>query len=162
MAHPVMYDDADPHYQRVRALALALPGADVKVSHGRPAFFTTKVFAYYGGTVKGPPGSGGAGHVEHPASVLVLPDEAEARFLEQDPRAFRPAYLGVHGWYGIDVDGLDPAAERGWDEVAEWLQSSYRLTAPGRLVRALDAATEASADAPADTPADVRETRRAR
>mgnify|MGYP000895616343 CR=1 FL=1 len=30
----------------------ALPGAAEKVSHGRPAFFTTKVFAYYGGSRK--------------------------------------------------------------------------------------------------------------
>ena len=52
MAHPVMYDDADPHFQRVSTLALALPQAQMKVSHGRPAFFTQKVFAYYGASVK--------------------------------------------------------------------------------------------------------------
>jgi hypothetical protein len=44
-----MFDHDDPYLGRVRELAQALPGADMKVSHGRPAFFTKKVFAYYGG-----------------------------------------------------------------------------------------------------------------
>jgi hypothetical protein len=139
MPHPVMYDDGDRHFQRVRALALALPEARMKVSHGRPAFYTQKVFAYYGGSVKGPAGTGGAGYVEHPRCVMVLPEEEDVGFLQQDPRAFRPAYLGAHGWYGIDLDGLDPQDDAGWDEVSEWLQSSFRLTAPARLARALDA-----------------------
>ena len=102
MPHPVMYDDGDRHFQRVRELALALPQARMKVSHGRPAFYTQKVFAYYGGSVKGPAGTGGAGYVEHPRCVMVLPEEEDVGFLEQDPRAFRPAYLGAHGWYGIE------------------------------------------------------------
>lgn len=144
MAHPVMYDDGDRHFRRVRELALALPEADMKVSHGRPAFFTRKVFAYYGGSVKGPPGTGGEGYVEHPTCILVLPEEEDASFLEQDPRAFRPAYLGAYGWYGIDLDGLDPGSEKGWDEVSEWLQSSYRLTAPARLARKMDGGHGAS------------------
>ena len=46
MAHPQKFDDGDPVLARVRELALALPDAGEKVSHGRPAFFTTKVFAY--------------------------------------------------------------------------------------------------------------------
>ena len=48
MAHPIMFDETDPLLGRLRALALALPDAAEKISHGRPAFFTTKVFAYYG------------------------------------------------------------------------------------------------------------------
>jgi hypothetical protein len=47
-----MFDEADPVLDRLRALALAFPDAAEKVSHGHPAFFTTKVFAYYGGSVK--------------------------------------------------------------------------------------------------------------
>lgn len=52
MAHPIMFDRDDPLLASVRDLALAFPGADEKVSHGRPAFFTTKVFCYYGGSHK--------------------------------------------------------------------------------------------------------------
>ncbi|MEW1981661.1 MmcQ/YjbR family DNA-binding protein [Citricoccus sp. NPDC079358] len=145
MAHPKMYDDGDPHFQRVRALALALPAADMKVSHGRPAFFTQKVFAYYGASVKDSdntrdrsrPAAAGDGYVQHPQAVVIKPEEADISFLEQDPRTFRPAYLGRSGWFGIDVDGLDPAQDEGWDEIAEWLETSYRLTAPLRMVRDL-------------------------
>ena len=53
MAHPQMFDDDDPYLGRVRALAARFPGTAEKVSHGRPAFFTRKVFAYYGGVPKG-------------------------------------------------------------------------------------------------------------
>jgi hypothetical protein len=48
-----MFDDADPVLRRVRALALGLHDAGEKISHGRPAFFTTKIFAYYGGLGEG-------------------------------------------------------------------------------------------------------------
>src|SRR5699024_3289456 len=52
MPHPIMFDEDDPVLARVRALALALPGAAEKISHGRPNFFTTKVFATYSGSLR--------------------------------------------------------------------------------------------------------------
>ena len=52
MTHPIMFDDKDPLLKRVRKLALTFPGANEKISHGRPAFYTVKVFAYYGGSTK--------------------------------------------------------------------------------------------------------------
>ena len=121
-----MFDDDDPLLGRVRALALALPDADEKVSHGRPAFFTTKVFAYYGGSVRVD-----GEWVQHPRCVMVLPDPAEREALVQDPRTFVPAYLGPSGWIGLDLDdGTD------FTEVAELLEDSYRQTAgPRRVAR---------------------------
>lgn len=131
MAHPRMFDDDDPLLGRLREVALALPGADWKVSHGRPAFFTTRVFAYYGGSrrVDGE-------WVAHDHAVLVLPDEAERPALLEDPRVWVPAYLGTSGWLGLDLPA-DPARVD-WDEVAELLDASYRRTAPARRVRELD------------------------
>ena len=131
VAHPQMFDDDDPVLARVKELALALPDAAMKVSHGRPAFFTTKVFAYYGGSqrVDGE-------WVAHDHAVLVLPDEGDRPGLLEDPRAWVPAYLGPSGWLGVDL-GPDPAAVD-WGEVAELLDASYRLTAPARLVADLD------------------------
>lgn len=130
MPHPQMFDDDDPLLARVRELALALPGAAMKVSHGRPAFFTTKVFAYYGGSqrVEGE-------WVQQPHCVMVLlePDE-RAALLEQE-RTFVPAYLGPSGWIGVELPEPEGA---GWDEVAELLDASYRRTAPARLVRELE------------------------
>ncbi|GAB95473.1 hypothetical protein KILIM_021_00130 [Kineosphaera limosa NBRC 100340] len=123
-----MFDDADPVLERVRRLALALPGAGEKVSHGRPAFFTTKVFAYYGGSVKVD-----GEYVQHPHCVVVKPEPSEREALTQDDRCYVPAYLGASGWIGVDLtDDTD------WSEVAELLDDSYRQTAPARLVAELD------------------------
>ena len=127
--HPQMFDNDDPHLRRVRELATRLPGVDVKVSHGRPAFFTKKVFAYYGGSVKIE-----GEWVEHARSVMVLPDPGDRQALLEDARTFVPAYLGPSGWIGIDLDDSTD-----WEEVAELLDASYRLTAPGKLIAELDA-----------------------
>ena len=119
-----MFDEADPYLSRVREMALAFPGAAEKISHGRPAFFTTKVFAYYGGSIK----IDGV-FVQHEHSLVVLPDPDEARALLSEDRCYRPAYLGPSGWVGVDLGG-----RTGWDEVDEILEDSYRRTAPRRLV----------------------------
>ena len=128
-----MYDDEDPVLARLTRVALALPGAALKVSHGRPAFFTQKVFAYYGGSrrVDGD-------WVAHDCAVLVQPDPGDRLALLEDPRVWVPAYLGPAGWLGLDLPP-DPAAVD-WVEVGELLDASYRLTAPARLARELDAA----------------------
>jgi predicted DNA-binding protein (MmcQ/YjbR family) len=131
MPHPQMFDDDDPVLARVRALAAALPGTGEKVSHGRPAFFTKKVFAYYGGSLKQD-----GEWVQHPHAVVVQPDPGDRRALLEEARAFVPAYLGPSGWIGVDInDATD------WDEVAELLDASYRLTAPKALVKQLDEST---------------------
>lgn len=128
MAHERMFDDDDPVLQVVRRIALALPDAAEKVSHGRPAFFTRKVFAYYGGSIK----VDGV-WVQHPQSIMVRPDAADRAALLQDPRVFEPAYLASAGWIGVDLDeASDPA------EIAELLEDSYRQTAGPRRVAHLD------------------------
>lgn len=129
MPHPLMFDDSDPVLRRVREMAMSLPGAAEKISHGHPAFFTTKVFAYYGGAIK----VDGA-YVQHGQSLVVLPDEDEARALLEEERCYRPAYLGPSGWVGVD---LDEATD--WTEVGELLEESFRRTAGTRRVAELDA-----------------------
>jgi predicted DNA-binding protein (MmcQ/YjbR family) len=123
-----MFDDDDPVLARVRDLALAMPGAQEKVSHGRPAFFTKKVFCYYGGSVKV-----GGEYVQHPQCIVVLAEQDERRALIEMEQVFLPAYLAPSGWIGVDLDDSTD-----WTEVAELLDSSYRVTAPKRLVGELD------------------------
>ncbi len=124
-----------PLSARVREICLALPGADEKVSHGRPSFFTTKVFVTYGGTVKGD-------HDPEPyrQSVLVLPDAgrpagpARGRALLR-ARPTRPVRLGR-------ARPARAAARRRRSTGRRSPSSSTRptaLTAPARLVRELDA-----------------------
>jgi predicted DNA-binding protein (MmcQ/YjbR family) len=124
-----MFDDDDPFLSRVRALAGALPGTAEKVSHGRPAFHTKKVFAYYGGSLKRD-----GEWVQHPHSVVVQPDAGDRPALLEEERVYVPAYLGPSGWIGVDLD-----ERTDWDEVAELLDASYRLTAPQRHIEELDA-----------------------
>lgn len=130
VAHPRMFDEEDPYLARLRQLATALPGVAEKVSHGRPAFFTKKVFAYYGGSLKVD-----GEWTQHPHSLVVQPDPEDRSALVEDPRVYIPAYLGPSGWIGMDLDG-----ETDWAEVAELLDASFRLTAPRRSVAELDAA----------------------
>lgn len=124
-----MFDDDDPFLARVREIVRALPGSDEKVSHGRPALFTKKVFAYYGGSIKVD-----GEWIQHPHSLVLLPDPADRLALLDDERVYIPAYLGPSGWIGFDLDD-----DTDWTEVAELLDASYRLTAPKRLVAQLDA-----------------------
>lgn len=128
MPHPQMFDDDDPVLERVRAIALALPGAQEKVSHGRPAFHTVKVHCYYGGSRK----VDGVWE-QHSQSVLVHLPEAERAALAEDERSFVPAYLGPSGWLGIDLDERTDDAELG-----ELIEESYRGVAPRRLVAELE------------------------
>lgn len=131
MAHPPMYDEDDPWLAVVRDIALALPDADEKISHGHPAFFTRKVFAYFGGSRKID-----GEWVQHPQSVLVLPDPRERPALEGDERFYVPGYLGGAGWLGLFLD--ERADET---EIAELVEDSYRQTAGVRRVARLDAAS---------------------
>ncbi len=124
-----MFDDDDVLLEQIRRLAAALPNTAEKISHGRPAFFTKKVFAYYGGSIKVD-----GEWIEHAHSIVVQPDDSDRRALLEDDRAFVPAYLGPSGWIGIDLDDRTE-----WSEIAELLDASYRLTAPARDIAALDA-----------------------
>ncbi|MEU4378293.1 MmcQ/YjbR family DNA-binding protein [Micromonospora echinofusca] len=128
MPHPIMFDEADPLLSRLRTLALGFPDAAEKISHGRPAFYTAKVFAYYGGSVK----VDGVNQ-QHEQSVIVLVDPEERAALLGDDRCFVPAYLGAYGWVGVDLTD-----DVGWDEVGELLEASYRRTAGARRIALLD------------------------
>ncbi len=124
-----MFREDDPVLARVRRIALGFPASAEKISHGRPAFYTTKIFAYYGGSVK----IDGV-WAEHEQSLLVLPDQSERKALLVDHRTYVPGYLGSYGWIGFDL----AAAEAGWEQVRELIDSSYRNTATARLVAELD------------------------
>ncbi len=129
MAHPEMFDRNDPVLARIRKMALGFPEAAEKISHGRPTFFTRKVFAYYGGAVR----RGTGDWIQHPQSVLLLLESDERAALAGDPRTFVPAYLGPSGWLGLDL-----APDTDFDEVHELIDSSFRNTASTRLVNELD------------------------
>lgn len=143
-----MFDADDPLLARLRDICMALPDAAEKVSHGRPNWYTTKVFAVLGGKIKGD-------HADPllDRALLFLPDPAERLALDQDARFHVPAYYGTVGWLALPLDSgpgrgvgtvdqsVDKAVDRAvdWDEVAELVESSYRQTAGVRRVARLDA-----------------------
>ncbi|WP_296720400.1 phosphoribosylglycinamide formyltransferase [Erythrobacter sp.] len=120
--------------ERVRALALALPEADERESHGSPGFRvggdkSGKFFAYFADQHHGTP------HIALLARTGSM-DEL-LNLVESQPEVyFKPAYYGASGWVGIILNrpGVD------WDEIARWLQRSWRSVAPKRLTRLLDIA----------------------
>ena len=128
MAHPQMFDDDDPMLERVCTIALSLPEAQEKISHGRPAFFTKKIFAHYGGTEKLASGE----MVQHPQALLVLLDPMDAEVVLERLDSFVPMYLGPSGWVGLGLDNLDD------EELRELIIDSYRSTASARLIRELE------------------------
>lgn len=120
---------------RVNELAMALPEAEQRESHGSPGWRTGgksgKFFAYFNDQHHGS---------EHIA-VLVKTggvDEVEG-LVETAPKTyFKPAYYGAGGWVGIILNrpGVD------WDNVADWLKRSWRMVAPKRLTSLRDIADE--------------------
>ncbi len=120
---------------RVRELALALPEAEDRDSHGSPGWRTGgksgKFFAYFADQHHGS---------EHIALLVKTdgPDELNALVEMQPETYFRPQYYGAAGWVGLILNrpGVD------WDQVAHWLHRSWRAVAPARLTRLLDVADE--------------------
>lgn len=131
MAHPIMFSDDDPGLAELRRICLALPGAEERVSHGRPTFRTAKVFAVFGGSEKIRPGE----HRMVPSALVFTPDPVDLPALDADERFFVPAYYGPSGGRAIDL--ADPATD--WTEIAELVDASYRRVTPKRLVAELDA-----------------------
>ena len=121
--------------EQVARLAMALPEAEARDSHGAQGWRTGgqsgKFFAYFSDRHHGEP------HV----ALLVKTSGADemTALIEQAPDIyFRPAYYGASGWVGIVLNrkGVD------WDHVGEWLARSWRAVAPKRLTRLLDVAEE--------------------
>lgn len=111
---------------KLRALALALPEAAEKLSHGSPGFFVQggKFFAYFSDNH----------HGNGITALLVQTSgiEEQAMLIEQDPDVyFRPAYFGPSGWVGINLEAND----LDWDAVAGWLKRSWQKAAPKKLLR---------------------------
>ncbi|MFC7497857.1 phosphoribosylglycinamide formyltransferase [Enterovirga sp. GCM10030262] len=109
---------------KLREIALALPAAEEKLSHGTPAFAVAggKMFGYFSDDH----------HGNGITALLVKTSgpEEQAMLIEAEPDFyFRPAYLGPSGWIGLRLDqgGVD------WDHVGEWLLKSWRMAAPRKL-----------------------------
>ncbi len=109
--------------ERLRSICLALPEATEGQGVGDPTWrVRDKIFA-----------------MRHPAAGrsslwCKAPPGVQGALVASEPgRFFVPPYVGHHGWIGVWLD-----VELDWDELAEFIEESYRLTAPKRLLRLLD------------------------
>lgn len=111
---------------KLRELALALPEAEERPSHGQPTFYVAgRQFAQFRDNH----------HGDGRTVVCVKtsgPDE-QATLIEADPDSYsRPAYLGPSGWVSVNLAGEDVD----WDQVEHRIVRSWELAAPRRLVEA--------------------------
>lgn len=108
----------------LRKICLSLPEAVEKETWDQPTFrVNDKMFAI----------STNDTDVEQRVTLKAPPGEQRI-LLETGHPFFRPRYVGSKGWIGIHLDG-----DTDWKEVAELVEDSYRLIAPKRLTRELDA-----------------------
>jgi hypothetical protein len=122
-----MSTDQDGDLERLRAIALALPGAAERLSHGTPGFFVEggKFFAYFRRDH----------HGDGETAVLVRTtglDEMEALIAADSVLYYKPAYLGPSGWVAIRTDA--PGTD--WDHIGDRVAQSWEMAAPRRLLEA--------------------------
>lgn len=117
---------------QIRTLALTLPETDEVISHGMPCFgvIKGKKFAYVSRDH----------HGDGKLALLVKISglDEQVQLIEMDEaRYYRPAYFG-NDWIAmrLDLGGND------WDDIAQWLERSWRAVAPKRLTALIETADQ--------------------
>ena len=113
---------------RLRAICLALPQANERVSHGEPTWFAGKgkVFAMLDNHHHG---------AEHLAVWLPQPIGLQETMIAADPaRFFKPPYVGPSGWVGVVLD-----RKPDWGMVAQLVRDAYVHVATRKLRSQLEA-----------------------
>ena len=115
--------------RQVDAIARELPEVGRKTSHGSPGWSVGgekgKLFAIIADHH----------HGEEAVGLLVKASGADemSGLIEAQPDVYYwPKYYGASGWLGIKLNRRDVD----WEQVSEWLQRSWELAAPRRLLEA--------------------------
>ena len=119
------HDQHGEQLSRVRRICAALPATSERLSHGEPTFFVRdKVFAMF------------ANNHHHDGHVAVwTPAEPGAQLAlirSSSTKFFRPPYVGIRGWVGIELDQVSD------DELTYRLLGAWRLIAPQNLKTGVD------------------------
>jgi hypothetical protein len=119
--------------ERVREIALSLPGVVERLSHGATCFFVRdkRPLCYF--------------HDHHNDDRVSLwfpatPGAQEALVAAEPERFFKPptSARGTFAtWVGVYLD-ISGGATVDWDEIAEILEDAFRLVAPASAIAELD------------------------
>jgi len=103
---------------RVRKICFSIPGITEKLSHGAPTFFTPKrVFAMF---VDNHHADG------HVAAWLPAAPGVQAALIEEAPDTyFRPPYVGVSGWVGVELAKVDD------EQLGALIREAFRIVQRG-------------------------------
>ena len=110
----IIWSMAQNQLARVRRMCLSIPGTMEKLSHGEPTFFTPKrVFAMFANNH----------HQDgHLAVWIPAGPGVQAALIEEDPEVyFRPPYVGVAGWVGVELRRVDD------DQLGALIREAYRF-----------------------------------
>jgi len=108
---------------RLRTICLALPEAIERETWGEATFrVREKIFAM-----------GGSGDGSPRMCCKARPGLQTALVGADPQRFFVPPYVGPKGWIGVYLND-----QTDWDELADLVEESYRMTAPKRLAAQLD------------------------
>jgi hypothetical protein len=104
----------EEHLHRVRRICAALPGTTDKLSHGEPTFFVRKkVYAMFDNNHHND------GHI---AVWIPAAPGLQATLIKTEPdKFFKPPYVGVRGWVGVELDRVDD------EELGLHLSEAWRL-----------------------------------
>ena len=125
MARIAKENDGEKQIERVRRICLALPDTWEKISHGEPTWFVAKkVFAMFSNNHHND------GHiaVTVPAAIGIQ----EMLIAKSTKKFYRPPYVGVRGWVGIEVDQVSNK------ELALHIKEAWRLIAPKKLQNSVE------------------------
>jgi len=112
---------SEKQLERVRRICSALPETTERLSHGEPTFFVkNKVFVMFTDNHHND------GHI---AIWLPVPSGFQNPLIESAPETFfKPPYVGVRGWVGIELDRISDK------DLTFHIQVAWELVAPKRLL----------------------------
>ena len=116
-----------PTLKKLREVCRALPETTEKEAWGAPTFrVRDRMFAMYI--------EPGTHHGRESVWIKATKDDQQHLIAANPSRYFNPPYMGPSGWVGAYLDKR-PA----WSAIAVLLEDGYRMVAPKRLVKELDA-----------------------
>ena len=113
-------ETSEAHLARVRRICGALPETTEKISHGEPTFFVRKkVYTMFASNHHND------GHIA--VWIPAQPGMQELLINTLPKTYFKPPYVGVKGWIGIELPEISD------DDLAVHLRDAWRLIAPKTL-----------------------------